>query len=244
MSTNRTRTISRGVHWLALGALLVLVLGLTACEEWVAMVADDVQEAYLLDLRDPQEVATAALGSEKLGDKDKADGLDVYRALRRVEYEQKGYGLLLERKPAEARQAFEEALKWTPGGDVGVLGNVLGGIADALLGNQGPQDQGTPAQRQKRADLYSGIAWTYEDEVETTTDTTRKMELKRRASKARAQAAALESKSIDRALDYRMAAYSAYDGADRGAACQYMKRAQLAENNLSAEYSLKAWGCP
>ncbi len=243
MSTNRTRTISRGARWLAVGALLVLVLGLTACEEWVAMVADDVQEAYLLDLRDPQEVATAALGSETLGDKDKADGLDVYRALRRVEYEQKGHSLLLENKPAEARQAFEEALKWTPGGEVGVLGSVVGGIAEALLGNQGPKGQGTPAQKQKRADLYLGIAWTYKDEVKTTTDKTRKMELERQASKAWAQAAALESKSIDRALDYRLAAYSAYDGGDRGAACQYLKRAQLAENTLATEYSLKAWGC-
>ncbi len=233
-------------RWLAATALVVLVLALAGCEDWVALVADDVEEAYNLDIREPGQVTAAALGSQKLGDQDKADGLDVYRALRRVEYEEKGDRLLLlDKKYAGARRNYEEALKWTPGGDVGVVGNLVGGIADALLGNadKGPQDQGTPAQREKRADICSRIGSTYRHEAEATTDVDRQMELFRGEARARAESGSLRSDREDAALDYALAAFAANQGGDRTAACTYAAQA-VAKGDGDMRSTAKYWGCP
>jgi hypothetical protein len=204
---------------LALGALVVLALSLAGCEGWVAIIADDVKESYGLDIRSPQQVAGAALGSQLFGDQEKADGLDVYRALRRVEYEQQG---LIQHRAANfvgARENYAEALRWTP-------------------------TSGTSAQQQKRSDLYYRIGLSYNDELLTTSDQDRQMELNRRASRAYAQAAALEQDPDQKDLPYYRAALAAYEGGDPASACTYMANAHYVGDGRSGyEEYLKSWNC-
>ena len=81
-------------------------------------------------------MAGAALGGGAFGNQDEQDALELVRATRRVEHEQKGSELAVKRDYAGALIEWQEALKWDSGNDplktgeilyrIGQLQNVLG----------------------------------------------------------------------------------------------------------------------
>jgi hypothetical protein len=197
-------------RWLALSALFLVLLAVAGCDAMFDEAANEVQTGWGIDIRDPSDVALAAIGARVAGDKEKADALDVYRAIRREEHWEAGARLHDAGNYYQARLEYREAIKWTP------------------------TTLGTPAQKDKAGAIYCDIADSYQAEAASKKSPDEEMALRRQAGRSWAAGAALVSDPERKRAYYRAAADSAHRGGDHQASCGYLRSATADADTLAA----------
>ncbi|MDO8689972.1 MAG: hypothetical protein Q7R39_08180 [Dehalococcoidia bacterium] len=185
-----------------------------------ADVGAEVKDAYGININSPAQVALSAFGAGTMGNTQAADGLDVYRAIRRVEHEENADRLFADGKYAEARAGYQEALKWAP--------------------------TGSDAQRNRAGQIIGQIATTYGAEAAEAADPARQMQLKRQEGRAWLQAAGATASASDRRSSLILAGFAMGAGGDRASACLRFEQAGTSTQDgyrPALAEGIKAYGC-
>ncbi len=198
------------------GMLALILLTMTACDELWADVGAEVKDAYGIDINNPTEIAISAFGAGAMGNSQVADGLDVYRAIRRVEHEENGDRLFASNRFAEARTEYLEALKWAP--------------------------TGSDAQRNRAGGIYGQIANSYGAEADSVANPTGRMQLKRQEGRAWLQGARVTGSSSEKRSALILAGFAMGAGGDPATACQCFTQSGVDGSPAVAE-GIKAFGC-
>lgn len=206
-----------GLFW---GILLFIMVTMTGCDELWADVGAEVKDAYGVDINSPAEVALSAFGAATMGNTQVADGLDVYRAIRRVEHEESGDRLFAGNRFAEARNEYQEAIKWAP--------------------------TGSDAQKNRVGQIYGQIAATFGAEASAVADPTGQMQLKRQEGRAWLQAARATGSASERRSSLILAGFAMGAGGDPATACRCFEQSGTSSQDgysPAVAEGISAYGC-